>query len=312
MGAPGFSVIIAAHNAATTIGRAIESILAQTEPPLEIIVVDDGSVDETAVIVREFGERVRYHHQTNHGVAVSRNVGVNLARGDWVAFLDADDIYYPNRLQDHRELLARFPDVDFMTGDIEFRTPQGELIKRFIESVQIGKRVLDRARGDIYQTIDYMEIGDFIAEHFGNTNTLSVTRKKFIELGGYPEEYHVCEDVAFLIRLCASSRRIGAVCRPIAVYYIHAQSATRRSPLTSQLQTVSALISLRHELRDAPAHIRAGLERRIRSARLGLAYVALRMKKRYLALKAAFPLLIGGGTVGVRDFLSICRGVVAR
>ena len=109
MSAPTFSVIIPAYNSAGTVGRAIESVLAQTFPVLELIVVDDGSTDETARIVARFGNRLTYRYQTNAGVSAARNSGASIARSDWLAFLDADDWYYPERLRWHADWIERDP-----------------------------------------------------------------------------------------------------------------------------------------------------------------------------------------------------------
>lgn len=93
--------------------EALESILAQTHRPLEIIVADDGSTDGTGAIVSGFGEWVRYVKQSNKGPATARNFGLSLATGDFVAFLDADDLWHPEKLE---RQLARFqnrPELDY-------------------------------------------------------------------------------------------------------------------------------------------------------------------------------------------------------
>ena len=84
--APRFSVIIPAFNAAATLARAVKSVLAQSWPAHEIIVIDDGSSDDTLQVAREFSYRVRLIHQSNAGVSVARNRGVAAATGDWLAF----------------------------------------------------------------------------------------------------------------------------------------------------------------------------------------------------------------------------------
>jgi glycosyltransferase involved in cell wall biosynthesis len=99
------SCIVPVFNGEGYIREALESILAQTHRPLEIIVADDGSTDGTATIVAEFGKRVRYLRQSNKGPATARNLGVRLATGEFVAFLDADDLWHPEKLE---RQLARF------------------------------------------------------------------------------------------------------------------------------------------------------------------------------------------------------------
>lgn len=92
------SAVIPTYNRAGLIGRAIESVLAQTYPAAEILVVDDGSEDNTRRIVEAYAERVRYVFQTNAGVSAARNHGVRMARHEWVAFLDSDDYWTPDHL----------------------------------------------------------------------------------------------------------------------------------------------------------------------------------------------------------------------
>ena len=93
------SVVIPAFNGERFIGPTIESALAQTYSSVEIIVVDDGSTDATQEAVRRFGDRVRYLRQSNQGGAAARNQGISAARGDWVAFLDQDDLWLPQKLE---------------------------------------------------------------------------------------------------------------------------------------------------------------------------------------------------------------------
>jgi glycosyltransferase involved in cell wall biosynthesis len=93
------TAVIPVYNGAALIRRSIESVLAQTRPADELIVVDDGSTDETSSIVRSYGESVRYVHQRNSGVAAARNNGVQQATSEWIAFLDADDHWEPLKLE---------------------------------------------------------------------------------------------------------------------------------------------------------------------------------------------------------------------
>lgn len=103
------SVVIPCYNAARFLPGAIESALAQTHRDREIIVVDDGSSDETPAVARAYGDRVAYHRQDNRGAAAARNRGMELARGEFIAFLDADDVWFPTKLEEELGLLARNP-----------------------------------------------------------------------------------------------------------------------------------------------------------------------------------------------------------
>jgi len=106
---PKVSVVIPTYNRAATVPRAIESVLAQTVTDLEVIVVDDGSSDDTGKVLGEmFGDRIRYYVQANQGASVARNKGVEEARGEWIAFLDSDDLWEREKLEWQFKALERF------------------------------------------------------------------------------------------------------------------------------------------------------------------------------------------------------------
>src|SRR5580704_5038034 len=106
---PRVSVVIPTDNRAAVVPRAIESVLAQTVTDLEVVVVDDGSSDGTGQILGEiFGDRIRYYAQANQGVSVARNKGIEEARGEWIAFLDSDDLWESEKLEWQFKALERF------------------------------------------------------------------------------------------------------------------------------------------------------------------------------------------------------------
>jgi glycosyltransferase involved in cell wall biosynthesis len=108
---PFFSVVIPTYNRATCVRRAIDSVLRQTFEDYELIVVDDGSTDNTSEVVRGYGERIVYVSQRNRGVSAARNTGISRSVGDWVAFLDSDDEWLPGYLSKQAELVSKDPDL---------------------------------------------------------------------------------------------------------------------------------------------------------------------------------------------------------
>jgi glycosyltransferase involved in cell wall biosynthesis len=136
------SVIVPVHNGERFLGQALDSILAQDYRPLEVIVVDDGSVDGTAAIARTY-EEVRYIYQTNQGHAASRNAGIKVSRGEFVAFLDADDLWAPNKLALQIEHLLAYPRVGYVIAKQRFfvepgTSPPPWLRKELLLDDQVG------------------------------------------------------------------------------------------------------------------------------------------------------------------------------
>jgi len=307
MAPPTFSVIIPAYNGAKTVSRAIESVLAQTYPAYEIIVVDDGSIDATAQAVASFGSRVRYIYQPNAGVAAARNAGVKHATGEWLAFLDADDWYYPDRLRWHAEWIQEDAGLDFLTGDYEYVKPDGSHISRSMEMHESGRQMLDKAHGASSRVVmSANDLEAFMADHFGDTHTLSVPRRKFLALDGYPAGFKIGEDVFFLAKLCAVSQRVGVVCAPMAAYVIHDGSATRKDPLAAQIENVRTLVALKTAASRFPPTIKRGVRKRLRCGRLNLGYALVRAGQRGAAVRAVAPTIFESpGLMGVRDMLSM-------
>jgi glycosyltransferase involved in cell wall biosynthesis len=307
--APAFSVIIPAYNSAATLARAVDSVFAQTWPAHEIIVVDDGSTDDTLQVARGFGDRVRVIHQSNAGVSMARNRGAEAATGDWLAFLDADDWYYPDRLRWHAEWIAHDPGLDFLTGDYEYRHEDGSLTGTSMVMHCSGRAMLEKAAGAEKVVMEMNDIGMYVSDHFGDMHTLSVPRRTFRALGGFPHGFKVCEDVHFLSRLCAVSRRIGVICRPLGVYLIHGSSATRSDPLKAQEYNVQALLDLKRLAGNFPQSVKRGVMSRLRNSRLDLGCALLRAGRRREAIGAVLPSIVETpGWVSLRNILSILRG----
>lgn len=122
MNAPFFSIVMATYNRADLIPRALESLIGQSESDWELIVVDDGSTDDTQRVIRPVLQQIaryRYIKLAHVGVTEAKNTAIAAAGGRYVTFLDSDDEYKPNHLQSRRKLLAQSPDTDFLHGGVE-------------------------------------------------------------------------------------------------------------------------------------------------------------------------------------------------
>lgn len=119
------SVIIPVYNCDRYLAEAIESVLAQTYQPLEIIVVDDGSTDNSAEVAKHFASSVRYYSQSQSGAGAARNYGTELAQGSFFAFLDADDFWVKDKLTCQMQVFESEPDIDIVFGYVQqFHSPE--------------------------------------------------------------------------------------------------------------------------------------------------------------------------------------------
>jgi glycosyltransferase involved in cell wall biosynthesis len=119
------SVVIPAYNAQHSLRTTLDSVLAQTWPHIEVIVVDDGSTDQTPALLSSYGDRIQALRQVNGGLASARRTGVAAARGHWIALMDADDLCRPERLAVQARVLQRWPDVVLCCSDFDAFDEQG-------------------------------------------------------------------------------------------------------------------------------------------------------------------------------------------
>jgi glycosyltransferase involved in cell wall biosynthesis len=125
---PKVSVIIPAFNCSATITRAIDSVVAQTISDLEIIVVNDGSTDDTLDKLKKYGDRIMVYDQPNQGVAEARNKGVSIGTGEFIAFLDADDEWYPNKLEVQLDLFEKYPETGLVSAAAKYVDENGNVL----------------------------------------------------------------------------------------------------------------------------------------------------------------------------------------
>lgn len=123
------TVVIPAYNAAQYLSETLESVLCQTFTDFEVLIIDDGSTDSTAELAHSYAQReqrIRYFLQANQGVSASRNKGIELAKGEFIAFLDADDQWLPNKLQSHVHHFHSSPNLGISFARVEFMSSDGQ------------------------------------------------------------------------------------------------------------------------------------------------------------------------------------------
>lgn len=311
---PAISVVVPVYNAESTLARAIESVLAQTWPAHEIVIVDDGSRDGTPALVdmlkgRPGGERLRYIRQDNAGPSAARNRGVEAATGDWIAFLDADDWYYPERLATHAQMIAAQDGLDFVVGNFDYRDESGRLLQPSMPASALGRELLARHGDDGVAVIEGEALARYVTEQFSDTRTLTLPRQTFMALGGFPRHLKICEDVVFLLRLCARSRRAGVSCRATAVYLVHDSGLIRSDRLRAQTESVRALRGEAGTVSQAPAAIRKAWRTMVKAAYLDLAYFLSKRGEHGAALLAlARSFAFRPAWIDLKHMLSVARG----
>ena len=208
------SVIIPAFNSEKSIRRAIESVLAQTYKDYKVIVVDDGSTDNTKTEIEKFGDKVNYIYQENSGPSVARNTALKYARGEWIAFLDADDAWLPRKLEKQMNLLQRNPELKWCcTNRYQSDSKRKKIVGRIkkIEKMLGGK--------------EYFE-NYFLAAAKGCpmiTTCLVVHSSIFSEVGGFDPKYIRGQDLDMWWRIAHRYPQIGYISQPLAVRYIDVQ-----------------------------------------------------------------------------------------
>jgi hypothetical protein len=214
--APSFAVAVAAHQAAETIVEALESVVAQTRSPSEIVVCDDGSTDGTADLAERLGGGIRVIRQPNRGEASAKNVAARAARADYVAFLDADDVYLPRRLEALAELALERPDLDVLTTDALLEV-EGSPTRRCYTDTWPFETVDQRAA---------------ILERNFVFGLAAVRRISFLEAGGFEERLRYATDWDCWIRMILSGSGVGLVAEPLARYRLRPESlSSQRSAL---------------------------------------------------------------------------------
>jgi glycosyltransferase involved in cell wall biosynthesis len=208
--APAVSVVIPLYNKGTYVAAAIRSVQAQSCGDLELIVVDDGSTDGGASIAHEAGDhRLRLIRQENAGAGAARNAGIEAARGRWVAFLDADDLWEPDRLSRQLALLERHPDVVWAAGAY-LTTTGADPIGRPSAPLDEAWFVAPEVVGDALVALPR---GGYIW-----TGTVMIKRRILSELGGFDPTLPNGQDLDLWIRLALRHPRLAYVRTPLARY----------------------------------------------------------------------------------------------
>lgn len=220
------SAIIPTYNRASLVTRAIDSVLAQTRAVDEIIVVDDGSTDDTRAAIARYGTRVRYVYQKNAGLAASRNTGVRESRCEWVAFLDDDDEWVPEKIEKEANALAARPGSVLCYAQALRLFPDG-YSECFVPA-----------------PVHRLEKDVLLGNPFTACSVL--VRKDFFDLaGGFNPALRCAEDWEFAARMIALRQKFVAIDEPLVIVHETPNSMSKdpHSMLATELAIVDTLVA---------------------------------------------------------------------
>jgi glycosyltransferase involved in cell wall biosynthesis len=180
------SVVIPTHNRSSTLPTAINSVLNQSCRADEIIVIDDGSTDDTASVISSLDSKIQYIYQENHGVSHARNTGIKRAKYNWIAFLDSDDCWLPNKLELQLEAVRRSENFHLChTNEKWIRN--GVRVNPMNKHQKQGGYIFERC----------------LALCLISPSSVLIKRKLLIQLGLFDESLPVCEDYDLWLRFCS-------------------------------------------------------------------------------------------------------------
>jgi GT2 family glycosyltransferase len=240
------SIILPTYNRARCLARAVGSALGQTHGDVDVIVIDDGSTDETRALVHDtWGRdgRVRYVHQENRGVSAARNHGIRLVRGDYAALLDSDDVWLPFKLELQIACLGAFPDAGMVWSDMTAVGTDGALLaERYLRRFYGNYRLF--GNDDLFdRSLPVSEIAPHLAARAGgaraycgeiyapmamgnlvHTSTVLLRRERLAASGFFDETVRSGEDHEFHLATCRAGR-VAFVDLPTILYEVGAADA---------------------------------------------------------------------------------------
>jgi len=238
---PAVSVVIATFNRAEYLPATIDSVLNQSFQDFELIVVDDGSTDNTRAVVECYGSRLKYRYQSNHGASSARNLGVRHARAPWIAFQDSDDLPLPNHLASLYEYVHKFPECgmvfangNYLSGAAQSRGKQS--IIQPAKSRQLAEKGV--------------RLVDLFEKSILRVQAALISKQAYDSLGGHDESLRICMDLDLGFRMLMNFP-VAYLDQELFSYRIHAGNIGRNEELrlTENIRIVEKLI---REYPEAP------------------------------------------------------------
>lgn len=275
----GVSVIITTYNRAAYLRAAVESVLAQTAQPLEILVVDDGSTDETPALCASLPDPVRYIRIDNAGCAAARNAGIGEAQGEWIALLDDDDEWTPEKLQVQLAVLEDHPTARWCLTDFRLLSNDGALLDDpglescfalfrdlRISADRLFGRNIPSSSTAVSGKLHRCYVGDvfdlLFLGNFGLPSTALIHRQLVDEVGGFDASFRVAQDNPFFHR-CSAHSDAAIVMTPLVHWRVGHAGKLSGSSNTAELiensyRSLAVASTLRPLSRRAQANYATG------------------------------------------------------
>src|SRR5262245_20429037 len=191
---PAISVVVATFNRANYLPETIDSILAQSFQDFELIVVDDGSTDNTRAVLERYGARLRYLHQQNRGPSAARNLGIKHAKAPWIAIQDSDDLSLPFHLESLYRYVREFPDCGMVFANGSYlRGPEHN--RWTIIPTEKSRRLSEQA----------LHLADLFEKSIVRLQAALISKTVYDAVGGHDESLWICMDLDLALRIMMNS-----------------------------------------------------------------------------------------------------------
>ena len=280
MRSPVVSVVIPAHNAGRFLPETLASVFDQSYSSYEVIVVDDGSTDGTRQTLGAYEGRVIYRHQQNRGPSAARNAGIGTARGNYIAFLDADDLWTRDKLKLQVDFMEQNPQIGLVFSDMEEFDHEKILCRSLLEKTLLKSEMI--ASRPVVDAGRKLLVEDFIP-----TSTVLIRKECLAKTGLFDESLHFVEDRELWLRVAAS---FPMAVLPVVVgrKRVHGANLTKKSAEQTLRARIGILEKTRRSLPE-PATTRL-VEPLLANAHLELGYTLLandqRREARQVGLKS--------------------------
>ncbi len=263
MARPTVSIVIPTYNRADVLSRALDSVIAQTVHSWEIVLIDDGSTDATAELAeryeRRLGDRFQYRYQKNAGASAARNTGIDLSRGEFVAFLDSDDEFLPNKLERQLKLFELRPSLGMVYSDYSYVDLQGQRVASVFDTLTPQARQVPHERVTPTMCVCLRSLFDsLLRKYFVSTITGMVRRSVLNEIC-WPVGIKYAEEWLFYLQVSRACNA-GFVDEPLCLHHHTAGSMSR----TDKGQNVQERYRTVCAMRDMFTNVSSGQRRVMR------------------------------------------------